>query len=341
VRSLPFVLAALWLGALPAASAPIGAEPVNLLAGRGSSIYYALGVALADAIDRAIPGNKTAVRGTRGSIDNLNLLHEGTGEIALASGDALASAWSGDTSIGFKAPLAKLRGIAALYPDAIQIVARADSGIRTLDDLRGKRVSVGAAQSAIELDARTILAAAGLSYASLGEVKYFPFGESAEEMKAGHIDATLQSSVPGALGLRDLANAVDVVFVPIPPEVVRKIGNGVYAPATIPAGTYRGQEASVPVVAVPNYLVTRDDVPAELVYRMTRALWSARDQLAAAVPEAGAIELKRALEGMPVPLHPGAERYYRESGLIRGEKRSGGEKRPGGDKPSTVNRRPG
>lgn len=335
MKARPFFLAALCLSALPAASAPVGAETVDLLTGRGSSVYYALGVALADAIDRAVPGNKTVVRGTRGSIDNLNLLQEGTGAIALASGDALASAWNGDDSIGFTAPLARLRGIAALYPDAIQIVARADSGIRTLSDLRGKRVSVGAAKSAIELDARTILAAAELPYASLGEVKYFPFGESAEELKAGHIDAMLQSAVAGALALRDLANAVDVVLVPVPPEVVRRIGNGAYAPATIPAGTYRGQAADVPAVAVQNYLVTRDDVPAELVYAITKALWSARDPLAAAVPEAGAIELRRALEGMPVPLHPGAERYYRERGLVRGEKRPGGDKRP------AVNRRPG
>lgn len=299
-----------------AATAAAGADSVTVLTGRGNSLYYVFGVPLAEAIRQAMPGVKTAVRGTKGSAENLALLEGGRGEIAFASGDTLADAWKGNEDAGFKTPLRKLRGIAAIYPDYIQIVARADSGIRTLDDLKGKRISVGAPRSPIELIARRIFAAAALPYASFAKVEYFPFGESVEVLKDGRIDATLQSAAPGALAVHDLANALDIVVVPIPPEVVERIGDRAYEPGVIPANTYRGQPADVPVATLRNYLVTRDDVDPEFVYEMTKAFWSGLDRLKAVHPAAKAIELKQALDGMPMPLHPGAEKYYREVKLL-------------------------
>jgi len=296
----------------------VAAEPVvDVLTGRGSSVYYALGVALASNIARTLPQAKISVVGSRGSIENLERLQGGRGEIAFALGDALVDAWKGNPEAGFKAPLRKLRGIAGLYPDYIQIMARADAGIATLSDLRGKRVSVGIRGSAVELNARAILAAAGLSYESFATVEYRPFGESVEWMKDRKLDATLQSAALGAMALRDLASAVDIVLVPVPAETVRKIDNAAYLAGVVPANAYRGQTENVPVAAVQNYLVTRDDLPADTVYAITKALWTGLDQLVAAHPAARMIERKRALEGMPVPLHPGAEKYYRETKQIR------------------------
>jgi TRAP transporter TAXI family solute receptor len=306
------LLAAIALPAAPAA----GADSVTVLTGRGNSLYYILGVPLAEAIEQAMPGVKTTVRGTKGSAENLTLLEGGRGEIAFASGEALADAWAGNEDAGFKTPLRKPRGIAAIYPDYIQIVARADSGIRTLDDLKGKRISVGAPRSPIELIARRIFAAAGLPYASFARVEYFPFGESVEVLKDGRIDATLQSAAPGALAVRDLANALDIVVVPIPPEVIGRIDNRAYEPGVIPANTYRGQPADVPVAALRNYIVTREDVDADLVYELTKAFWNGVDRLKAVHSAAQTIDRKHALDGMPVPLHPGAEKYYREVKLL-------------------------
>jgi uncharacterized protein len=309
---------ALSLLALVAASAVSAADTfVNVLTGGTSGVYYPLGVALGNAIGKAMPGIKTSVQATKASVENLNLLQSARGEIAFTLGDSLSDAWKGSEDAGFKTPLKKLRGIAAIYPNYIQIVARADSGIKTLADLKGKKVSVGAPKSGTELNARVIFKAAGLEYKDFSKVEYLPFGESIELMKNRQIDVTLQSAGLGVSALRDLASAVDIVVVPIPPEIVKKTNDPAYLSAAIPANTYRGQTTDVPAAAVQNYLVTHEGVSDEIVYGMTKALWTNLDALIAAHSAAKAIDLKRALEGMPVPLHPGAEKYYKEAGLIK------------------------
>src|SRR5690606_21417084 len=116
---------------------------VNVLTGGTSGIYYPLGVALSQIYGKEIPEAKSSVQSTKASVENLNLLQAGRGEIGFTLGDALSDAWKGNEEVGFKAPLKKLRAIAGIYPNYVQIVASADSGIKTLDDLKGKRVSVG------------------------------------------------------------------------------------------------------------------------------------------------------------------------------------------------------
>ena len=214
-------------------------------------------------------------------------------------------------------PRSRNCGIAAIYPNYIQIVARADAGIKTLADLKGKKISVGAPKSGTELNARAILAAAGLSYKDFSKVEYLPFGESVELMKNRQLDVTLQSAGLGVSALRDLATSVDIMVVPIPPDIIKKTNDPAYLVATIPANTYRGQTADVPSAAVQNFLVTHDGVSNDTVYAMTKALWTNLDQLTAAHSAAKAIDLKKALEGMPVPVHPGAEKYYKEAGVIK------------------------
>jgi uncharacterized protein len=290
---------------------------INVLTGGTSGIYYPLGVALANVIGKEMPGAKTAAQATKASVENLNLLQAGRGEVAFTLGDSLSDAWKGNEEAGFKAPLKKLRGIAAIYPNYIQIVARADTGIRTMADLKGKKISVGAPKSGTELNARAILGAAGLSYKDFSKVEYLSFGESVELMKNRQLDVTLQSAGLGVASLKDLATSMDIVVVAVPSEIVAKVGDPAYIPATIPANTYSGQATAVPGVAVQNYLVTRDDLSTDAVYHITKALWTSLDQLSNAHVAAKAIDLKHALDGMPVPLHPGAEKYYREVGLIK------------------------
>ena len=308
------------LAATTALAAPLAAGAdnfINVLTGGTSGVYYPLGVALGNVIGKAMPSVKTSVQATKASVENLNLLQAGRGEIAFTLGDSLSDAWKGNEEAGFKTPLKKLRGIAAIYPNYIQIVARADSGIKTLADLKGKNISVGAPKSGTELNARTIFAAAGLSYKDFGKVEYLPFGESVELMKNRQLDATLQSAGLGVSSLRDLATSVNIVVVTIPPEVIKKTNDPAYLPATIPADTYRGQTTAVQSAAVQNFLVTHEGVSNDTVYGMTKALWTNLDQLVAAHSAAKAIDIKHALNGMPIPLHPGAEKYYKEVGVLK------------------------
>lgn len=300
-----------------ASVAPAQQKFVNILTGGQSGVYYPLGVALGQIYTKAMPDTKTSVQATKASVENLNLIQAGRGEIAFTLGDSLSDAWNGVEDAGFKTPLKGLRSVAGIYPNYIQIVANADSGIRTLADLKGKRISVGAPRSGTELNARAILKAAGLTYKDFAKVEYLPFGESVELMKNRQLDVTLQSAGLGVASIRDLATAVKITVVSIPVEVVSKIGDPAYQPASIPANTYTGQTEAVPTVAVRNFLVTNEAVPAESVYQMTKALFTNLDQMAAAHAAAKSITAADAPKNLPVPLHPGAERYYKEAGLLK------------------------
>lgn len=312
-----------WLATATMAIAAIAASPaqsaqfVNILTGGQSGVYYPLGVALSQIYNKYIPDAKSTAQVTKASAENMNLLEAGRAELAFALADTVADAYTGNAEAGFKAPLTKLRGLSGTYNNYIQIVANADSGIKTLADLKGKRISVGAARSGTELNARAVLKAAGLTYDDFEKVEYLPFGESVELMKNRQLDVTLQSAGLGVSSIRDLATSVKIVVVAIPPEVVAKIGNAAYLDAVIPANTYEGQTEDTPTTAVPNFLVTQSGVSDDLAYQMTKVLYEHLDTLASTHNAAKAIKLENALKGMPVPLHPGAERYYKEVGLIK------------------------
>ncbi|HWA45963.1 MAG TPA: TAXI family TRAP transporter solute-binding subunit [Hypericibacter adhaerens] len=290
-------------------------EFVNILTGGTSGVYYPLGVALSKIYGEKIPGVRTQVQATKASVENLNLLQSDRGELAFALGDSVKLAWDGNEEAGFKAKLDKLRGLAAIYPNFIQIVASKESGIKTLADLKGKGLSVGAPKSGTELNARAILGAAGITYDDLGHVEYLPFGESVELIKNRQLDATLQSAGLGVSSIRDLAASIPIEVVAIPADIVAKVGLP-YVARVIPANTYDGQTADVPTAAVINFLVTRDGVSDDLAYQMTRQLFENLDEMVAAHKAASDIKLADAAKDMPIPIHPGAERYYKEKGVL-------------------------
>ncbi len=289
---------------------------INILTAGTGGIYYPLGGALSNIFAAKIPGTRPSVQATKGSVENLNILQQGRGEIAFTLGDTLALAWAGSEDAGFKSKLDKLRGIAAIYPNYIQIVASKESGIKTLTDLKGKRVSVGAAKSGTELNARKLLAAAGITYKDLAKVEYLPFEESVDLMRNRQLDATLQSAGLGVPALRNFANAFSVTVVEVPAAAVAKAG-APYTKGVIPKDTYKGQDADVQTATIPNYLVTRADLPVDLIYNMTKAVFESTAELAAAHSAAAGINLQRALDGMPVTLHPGAAKYFKEKGLVK------------------------
>lgn len=309
------ILAAAITG-LAFAATPAKAEFINILTGGTSGIYYPIGVALSKVYGDNIPGARTQVQATKASVENLNLLQQGRGELGISLGDSVKLAWEGDADAGFKQPLKKLRGIAAIYPNYVQIVASKSSGITSLEQLKGKGLSVGAAKSGTELNARAILGAAGMSYKDLGKTEYLPYAESVELMKNRQLDATLQSAGLGVASLKDLSSSMDINVVAVPANVVKKIGPP-YVEGIIPAGTYQGQTKDVPTAAIVNFLITHSEVSDETAYQMTKLLWENLAALRSAHKAADAIKFENALQGMPVPLHPGAEKFYKEKGLIK------------------------
>jgi hypothetical protein len=307
------------LGAALATSAAMAQQQqfINVLTGGQSGVYYPLGVALSQIYAKSIPNVRSTAQVTRASAENMNLLEAGRGELALALADSVSDAYKGNAEAGFTKPLTKLRGLSATYNNYIQIVANADSGIKTLADLKGKRISVGAAKSGTELNARAIFKAAGLSYSDMAKIEYLPFGESVELMKNRQLDATLQSAGLGVASIRDLATSVKIVVISVPADVVTRVGDAAYQPSFIPANTYAGQTVDIPTAAIPNFLVTHSGVSDELAYQMTKSLYDNIETMYAAHNAAKVMKRENAVRGMPVPVHPGAIRYYKEVGVMK------------------------
>lgn len=305
--------AALALGLTPATAA--AQDFINVLTGGTSGVYYPLGSQLSKIYGETIDGARTQVQSTKASVENLNLLQQGRGEIAFALGDSVKSAWEGDAEAGFDQKLDKLRGIAAIYPNYIQIVASQESGIEEFADLEGKALSVGAPKSGTELNAQRIFGAMDMSYDDLGQTEYLPFGESVELIKNRQLDATLQSAGLGVASIKDLALSLPVTMVSVPESVAETLGPPFIA-ATIPAGTYEGQSEDVPTLAITNILVSHSDVSEEMAYQMTKQLFENLPDMVAAHAAAKAISAENGPKGLPLPLHPGAERYYKEQGLL-------------------------
>jgi len=234
-------------------------------------------------------------------------------------GDTLSYAYKGEKLGGFAHPLTNLRVIANIYANTIQIVARKESGVTKLTDLKGKKVSVGAPGSGTEINARQIFAAAHMSYHDFGRTDYLSFSESADQMKNRAIDVTLISSGLPNPGILDIATTQDITVVPIEGELLKVLDKETpfFVPAVIPKGTYRGQDHDVSSVGIPNFLIVRADLDDKTVYEITKAMFENLDRLVQAHAAAKGIKLENATKGLPVPLHPGAAKYYREKGLIK------------------------
>lgn len=312
VLALAFAVSTVFVGAQAQAQ-----QYISILTGGTGGVYYPLGVSLAAIYSKNISGVQATAQATKGSVENLQRLGKNDAEVAITLGDSLSFAWTGNAEVGFAQPVKNLRGMAVLYSNVIQIVASKESGIKSLADLKGKRMSVGAPRSGTELNTRAVLAAAGIDYKDLGKVEYLDFNQSVELIKNRQLDVTLQSVGLGNAALRDLANSVDIVVVPVSAAEAAKIPDKAYAPVMVPANTYKGQTAAVETVAVANILVTTEKMSTDAVYQMTKLMFDNLDTLIAAHASAKEIKLESALKGMPIPLHPGAEKFYKEKGLLK------------------------
>lgn len=282
---------------------------VTIATGGASGPYNIIASTLADIYTNTFDVN-SRTQTTGASAENLNLLADGKVEAAFVMSDALSQALNGEAS--FSEPLEGISQIATLYSNVVQIVARADAGIETIEDLKGKRVAVGDQGSGVELNARALLDGHGITYDDM-QVDYLGYAEAADGLNAGRIDAAfLTSGLPNASVL-ELSETVDINIVKVEEENVLKIAEDhpYFIPYEIPAGTYKNDEA-IPTAAVPNAFVVRSDLSEDDVYKLTKTLFENLDQLVNSHQAAADISLETAQDSLIAPLHPGAEKFYNE-----------------------------
>ena len=289
------------------------AQFVTVASGGTAGVYYPLAGAMAEIFNQHVPGVNASVQATGASVANVNLLAQGQAELAFIQNDIAYYAVNGvEMFQGRK--VTNLRGVATLYPEVIQLVALRQAGIGSVADLKGKRVAVGDIGSGTEANARQILEAAGLSYRDMA-VRYLSFAEAAANLRDGHIDAAFVTAGIPTSAIQDIAVQKDIVIVPIAGPLVERLKERYpfYTQVTIPAGTYRGQSSPVTTVAVKAMLVARADLPEDLVYNLTRALFNNLGRLAQAHVRGQDVSIETARDGMSIPLHPGAARFYQEA----------------------------
>ncbi|MFE3447450.1 TAXI family TRAP transporter solute-binding subunit [Nonomuraea sp. NPDC059194] len=300
------VLAALLMAATGCGRARRTA-PLVIATGQRGGVYFDYGEGLAAAVSAEDPGLRPRVIATGASLDNLRLVADGGADVAFTLADSAALAVAGQAPFLEPQPV---RALARLYDNYVHLVVRAGSGIVMLDDLRGKRVSCGAAGSGTEIIARRLLALARRGPAA---VERLDLAGSAAALSAGSIDAFffsggLPTQTISELAARRLIRLVDLRD---HAEPMRRRHGEFYSPRTIPASAY-GLPACGSI-GVPDYLVVRQDMAEDLAYELTGLLFSDRDALERAHPEARRLNVRSAFATHPVPLHQGAIRYYRES----------------------------
>ncbi|HBO37650.1 MAG TPA: C4-dicarboxylate ABC transporter substrate-binding protein [Pasteurellaceae bacterium] len=284
---------------------------VTIATGGASGPYNIIATTMAEIYAKDLKANsKTQTTGA--SVENINLLHQKKVEMAFLMSDALNDAVKGEGN--FAAKIDNVSTVAALYPNYVQIVTSKRKGIKTITDLKGKRVATGAQNSGVEVNARNLLAGFGITYNDI-KVDYLGYAEAADALKAGKIDAAfLTSGLPNS-ALMELQQGFDMQLVSIPAEGIAKIAESkpYFSALEIPAGTY-GNAEPIPTAAIKNVLVVRNDLSDDDVYKLTKIFFSSLSQLKTAHQAAKDIDLKTAQEGLVVPVHPGAQKYYAEVG---------------------------
>lgn len=289
---------------------------ITILTGGSSGPYFALGGALSNLLNDNLSYANSSVESTGASAVNATKIGNNEAELALAMNNVVSFAYEGTESFADKGEFKNLRGIASLYPNFCQVITVEGTGIESIEDLAGKRVGVGAPGSGTEVDARNILAAHGITYDDVEE-DYLSYAESVEQMKNGTVDAAfLTSGLPNST-IMDLATTHDVVIVPIRPEMVEKLAEEVpfYSSEIIPAGTYDNEE-DVYTAAVKSILITNSEVSEQVAYDITKTLFENLQAMRDTHSAADHIDIEKFNEGMPIPLHPGAERYFKEAGVL-------------------------
>jgi len=282
-------------------------------AGTGG-VYYVLGGSIAEIWSRDVPDVVAVAEVTGGSVENLSLLMTDQVDVAFSMGTNALEAYEGAGSFEGREP-GEVRALVALYANVLQLATVEGSGVSGLQDLVGKRVSVGAPGSGTEVGARILLEANGIGYEDF-QPQRLNFNETANALRDGTVAAGFWSAGPPVSTIMDLATSRPVRLIPIAPEEVRRAAalDPTLRPDSIPAQAYQGQESSVETLSTPNILAVRADMPEELAYALAAALLNAREELAGVHPVARRISAEYTLDVSPIPLHPGVVRYLRDQG---------------------------
>jgi len=299
--------------------------------GSTAGTYFPVGGIIASAISSP-PGSRDCDRGgscgapglvavaqsTRGSVDNVRQIRDGTVESGFSQSDVAYWAFNGEELFREEGAVSGLRAIANLYPETIHLVVRFDSAIKSVKDLRGKRISLDRKGSGTRVNALLILSAFGLSESDVEDVP-LGSGAAADALREAEIDGFFFTAGTPAAAVQELAEEALIELVPIEGPAVEALleDSPFFADHMLPTGVYPGIGETQTVSVGAQWLVA-ESVPEETVYQITRALWhpSTRQLLEKGHPKGSQIVIEKATEGLGVPLHPGAERYYREVGAL-------------------------
>ena len=309
------ILCLLLAAAIMALTAGCGDKSADLRFGTGGTggTYYAYGTAVSELL-----GNETTVfdvKATAGSMANLRLLSEDYLQLAIAQSDLTDNAWHG-TGLFEGQARTGYSAVASLYTEPCQIIASAASGIQSVADLEGKRVSVGEEESGVIQNAEQILLAYGLSFDTL-EVQHLSFADAAAAVADGTLDAFFCTAGAPTTAVANLARQADIVVVPQDADKLQRLTNTYesYTACTIPAGTYAGQTEDVAAVGVRAVLLASDKLSSDQVYQITAGLFDNADALQLSTPADTPLTLDSALEGITIPYHAGAAQFYAENGV--------------------------
>ena len=289
-------------------------EQLSIATGGTGGVYYPMGGGLAEIINNHIDGYAATAEVTGASVENMGLIATGDADVALALADTVQQAYSGTGKFeGQQLPMVRSIGIA--YANMVQIVALEGSGITSLQDMVGKRISIGAPGSGTEVNAEQILSANGISYDDIDEQR-LNFNETADALANGDIDAGFWSVGAPTSSILNLATTNNIVIIALSDEelAAADAANPVFATTTLAGGTYVGVDDDVKVIGVPNVLVVSSDMSDDLAYAITSAMFENIAELQAVHPAANETTVELALTASPIPLHPGAIRYFEETG---------------------------
>ncbi|CAK7032989.1 MAG: hypothetical protein DELT_00438 [Desulfovibrio sp.] len=286
---------------------------VSIATGGTSGTYYPIGGAIAAAVTKGSDIQATAETGNA-SVANINLVAQGEIEVAFVQNDIAFWAYNGQ--LMFKSPLKNVRAVASLYPEHVQLILDAKANVKTITDLKGKRVGIGAAGSGVEGDVQAIFQVAKMTYKDIN-ANFLDFGATTNRFKDNQIDAGFVVAGFPTASVMDLALTKDITLMDFSDEFLAELAKAhpYFVPSEIPAGTYHKIDKTVKTPAVMAILVTHDKTPEDVIYKFTKAMFENIDAIHASHAKGKEINLKTALDGLTVPLHPGAAKYYKEKGL--------------------------
>ncbi|KXF75524.1 immunogenic protein [Paramesorhizobium deserti] len=319
--SIGAILGSLVLGATFA----VAQAPTFFRIGTGGTAgtYYPIGGLIANAIsgqgDKGVPGLVATAVSSNGSVANINAIQGGSLESGFSQSDVAYWAYTGTGLYEGKGKVEDLRLIATLYPETIHLVARKDAGIKSVADLKGKRVSIDEPGSGTIVDARIVLAAYGLTENDI-KAEHLKPGPAGERLRDGALDAYFFVGGYPTGAISELATSTGISLVPISGPKADKLLEeySFFSKDTVPADTYKGVEET-PTIAVAAQWVTSAKQPDDLVYNITKVMWNdaTRAALDAGHAKGKLITLQNAVTSLGIPLHPGAERFYKEAGVLK------------------------